>query len=118
MTAIIVTRLADDRWQATTPHAPGLKADGPEEHLAINRLIEEIRTYRRAYESEGRPVPWYHGAEPPSDNECIVRRLSGVTPPATVEAMRQSDLSDDEDTDAEPFGNDQDAQGTTPKTPE
>ena len=79
MKTIVLTSIVDEQWQATTPHVPSLIACDPKEHIAVNKLIEQIREYQQGYGDK--PVPWI--AEPSKANgdaDTMARKLSGCWP--------------------------------------
>ena len=85
MSAVVVTTIEAGQWIATTPNANEPVGCGDTEAHAINALIASIRAYRDEYERHGRPVPWKTNTDKPIGGDVIVRELSGLAPPHTVE---------------------------------
>lgn len=85
--ATITVTIAGDppQYVAKTPHVPGIKAEDPEEYMAVNRLIEKIRAHRRRYENQGAPVPWAPAPMKAAPKDMRVLRLTGVAPANTTQ---------------------------------
>lgn len=85
--ALIHLVIEGDKFVATCPHVPSVRAEHTDDGKAVNAASAAVREHRRPYEAAGKPVPWVSEPEAPEKVDKTYQ-ISGLWPAETIEPKK------------------------------